>query len=792
MPKILKNPKNPNTTYKIYNRDFKTLIKEWKPDLILIIILFLLTCIFFWKILLNPDQMTYFSDTYRQFYPWRFFMENNYIQNQLPLWLPYSSSGEPFIGNIQTAIFYPVNIAMFSIFPTYLAFGYSYLLHIFLAGLFMYIFMRYIKLDKTCSLLSSIIFMYSGFLITHTYAGHYTVITAACWIPLIFLLFEIALNKKSLFYGLLIGIPIGLQLLAGHMQTSFYTLIALGLYLIFRLFLIIRANRDYKLSQHITRAGGTSYEFAASYSFPIQNFITFVSPDFFGNPVDGTYWHIWNYWELSLYIGILTLILISFAIYFKRKNKYVLFFTGLASLSLLLALGSNTPIYWLLWRFAPGFDMFRVPSRFLFLFTFSASILAGFGFNFLKGKLTLQEQEKIWKFIKIFAVLTLLLVCTIVAIYITKDQIIQFGQKFLETAYVPSSRSIDYYLQNTPLFISNIISDLLILLVLSIISVGVLVFALQIKKNKPFKFKCFSIKPKSIFKVIVILFILSNLWFYHMGFIDTKDPEEVYSEADYVVFLKNNSDNYRVFDLNNKKITDNFQIIYGIQEITGYNPLTLNNYDQFLKSIHNLSDNQNHPILDLLNAKYILSSKKLNNSGFKLVFDKNNTYIYENENVLPRAFVIYNVSVKSEKDVISNLKNPSFNPVNTLLIDSEIDNLPSGNKTYEPVEILKYSPNEIILQTNITQPGFLVLSEIYYPDWNAYVDGVQKEIFRAYHTLRAINLDEGLHTVRFSCSSSSLDTGKLITFLTIIFLVIVISVKIIFCFKKSLDSVRRK
>lgn len=125
-------------------------------------------------------------------------------------------------------------------------------------------------------------------------------------------------------------------------------------------------------------------------------------------------------------------------------------------------------------------------------------------------------------------------------------------------------------------------------------------------------------------------------------------------------------------------------------------------------------------------------------------------------------------------------------------IDSDVDNLPSGNKTFEPVEILKYSPNEIILQTNIAQPGFLVLSEIYYPDWNAYVDGEQKEIFRAYHTLRAINLDEGLHTVRFSCSSSSLDTEKLITFLTIIFLVIVISIKIIFCFKKSLDSVRSK
>lgn len=84
----------------------------------------------------------------------------------------------------------------------------------------MYIFARYIKLDRTSSLLSSIIFMFSGFFVAHIYMGHYTIIAVACWIPLIFLLFEIALNKQSLFYGLITGVFIGFQFLAGHMQIS--------------------------------------------------------------------------------------------------------------------------------------------------------------------------------------------------------------------------------------------------------------------------------------------------------------------------------------------------------------------------------------------------------------------------------------------------------------------------------------------------------------------------------------------------------------------------------------------
>jgi hypothetical protein len=311
-------------------------------------------------------------------------------------------------------------------------------------------------------------------------------------------------------------------------------------------------------------------------------------------------------------------------------------------------------------------------------------------------------------------------------------------------------------------------------LILSAISVGILAFL--IKKKKSIRFRNFTIEPKKVFQIAVVLIILCDLWFFGVGLTDTKDLGEIYTKSDYVEFLIKNTKECRIYD-KDKILLDNFQIIYEIQEINGYNPIILDSYDDFLKCIHNLSDNQNHPILDLLNVKYILTLTKLNNSGFKLIFDNNHTYIYENMNVLPRAFVIYNVSVKSKNDIINELKNESFNPTNALLINKNIDNLPQSNKTYEPVEISKYSPNEIILQTNTTEPGFLVLSEVYYPDWKAYVDGEQKEVYRAYNALRAIKLDEGLHTIKFACYSSSLNTGTKITIITIAFLILIILIK---------------
>lgn len=774
-----------------------------KNDFVFITFLFLCTSVFFWKILLHPDQMInpnpFNSDTTYQYYPWRFFAEGMLKDGQLPLWIPYTFSGEPFIANIQTAVFYPLNIILFSVFPAYLGFGYGYLVHIFLAGLFMYLLARYIKLDGSSSFLSSIIFMFSAFFVAHTSGGHYTIIAAACWIPLIFLLFVIALNKKSSFYGLITGVFIGVQFLAGHMQISLYTLFALGLYLLFRFLFIIRENRDYKrvsklfsisafalvvgillsaiqlvpsleLSKYATRAGGVSYDFATSYSLPPLNFITFVLPNFFGNPAINTYWGPRNYGELSAYIGILPLIFVFIAIYFKRDDKYVLFFTVLTFLSLLFALGRYTPVYWFLWKFVPGFDLFRCPCRFIFLFTFSASILSGFGFSFLKGNLTLSAREKIWKIIKILAVLTLLLLCVTVAAYTGSNQIIQFGQNMAEQMYYtldhPPAYPLDYYIQKVNLIYSTIMGDLPTLLVLAVGSIFIL--ALQIKKQIPVKY----------FSIIVILFILSNLWFYPGFVIDTKKPEEIYSKPDYVVFLKDNSEGYRVYDVDNK-IPDNFQIIYGIQEVNGFNPLKLRDYDQVLSCIHNLSDNKNHPVLNLLNVKYILASTQLNNSGLKLVFNKKNTYIYENEKVLPKAFIIHNIKIESEKEIIKELKSESFNPIDAVILEQKTNSEALGNEGFEEVKIKEYSPNEIILEANITRPGFLVLSEIYYPNWKVYVDGKQRVVYKAYHTLRSVYLDKGQHTVMFVCDPPSLRIGSWITLFTSIFLIVIVSTKII-------------
>lgn len=162
-----------------------------------------------------------------------------------------------------------------------------------------------------------------------------------------------------------------------------------------------------------------------------------------------------------------------------------------------------------------------------------------------------------------------------------------------------------------------------------------------------------------------------------------------------------------------------------------------------------------------------------------LVFNTTNAYIYENKHVLPKAFVLHQAKLLSEDNIIPELRSASFDPLDAVLLEQQptIEKLNEGNTGVEHAEIRTYSPNEIIVAVNIPHPGYLVLSENYYPGWKAYVDGAHQEIHRAYHTLRAVYLDAGSHNVRFTYESASLRMGAWITGLTSLFLVGTISMK---------------
>lgn len=157
--------------------------------------------------------------------------------------------------------------------------------------------------------------------------------------------------------------------------------------------------------------------------------------------------------------------------------------------------------------------------------------------------------------------------------------------------------------------------------------------------------------------------------------------------------------------------------------------------------------------------------------------------VYENLKVLPRAWFASHAVVVPSAEVLSAIKTGRLNngsPVNlrdTVLLESELfgkrqlktplANLSPNATASEPakseVSVIRYQPQCIELQTNNATAGFLVLSEIYFRGWEAWVDGQRVSVERVNFTLRGVELSPGKHTVEFVFRAPSFRSGAILS-----------------------------
>jgi len=177
-------------------------------------------------------------------------------------------------------------------------------------------------------------------------------------------------------------------------------------------------------------------------------------------------------------------------------------------------------------------------------------------------------------------------------------------------------------------------------------------------------------------------------------------------------------------------------------------------------------------ILNMLNVKYIITNKKIENKAFKKINGKNN--LYENLDVLPRSWVVGNLkSVRNQKSSLSSIMDMSFRPNETATVlnydGPDLTNFKNGNS-----KITKTSPNEIIINCKTTGGGLLVLSEVYYKHgWKCKIDGQESKIYQTNHVLRSVYVPDGEHEVVFYYDYSNWQTARLtsrVSFFLAIFL----------------------
>src|SRR3972149_4204145 len=164
------------------------------------------------------------------------FSSSSWHDGFLPLWAPYIFNGFPQIADLQVAIFYPINLAvgLFSVFSQKIIF-WQLAFHYALAGFGMFLLARYLNQNTLIGIFAGIAYMFSGFMIGHS--SHLGMQNTAAWLPIVFFLAIRALDKCSWRGAIFAGTAVGVMILAGHFQMAVFALFALGLHLIFNLFI---------------------------------------------------------------------------------------------------------------------------------------------------------------------------------------------------------------------------------------------------------------------------------------------------------------------------------------------------------------------------------------------------------------------------------------------------------------------------------------------------------------------------------------------------------------------------
>jgi hypothetical protein len=726
--------------------------KDWHAILIIIgsVTIFFRDVIF--------QKAFFWEDFMYFFYPVRNFAAVSISQGELPLWNPYTLCGMPFQADIQSAIFYIPNLLL-SLFVSDGRLPFFWLemeivVHYMIAGICMYYLAKSFGIERIYALFSGLVFCLSGFMIAH--AIHQVVICQVAWFPLVVLLFRRALRERSGLFMILCGLILGHAVLAGYPQVSLYIFFFLFLLFVFEIVVNARTagiKSSWPMAPlaagviiialmvtaiqllptielaPLTQRADISYEKSLDGSLTWSGFITLVIPKFFGSfgaQGGASYWlagTYGQYWETCVYIGVMGLLTVIVAGALIRKNKEVAFLFGIVIFSLLYALGDSFILHKFFYNFIPGFNKFREPGRLSLLWTFAAALLSGFGLQHMME--LLQTNKKL--LLKILAVVAGF---GILLWFGTQQGMLQSvqDQRLAQQVHDIATNEATWSL-------------VIILLTCSIVflrSRGTLSMSLT----------------------LVLLFGVQFIDMHLFGFEQNNgkvNPKEYFASSSNIVnFIKQESGR-EFFRVNSRSggtmMVDRNQGMFDrIFLLEGYSALVF-------QRLYPPAKDREHAN-DLLNVKYYVV---IDEQQRKMSLGRSATY-------LPRAFVVFDDSVMTNESAITSfMQSDAFNPARTVVLENAGPWSLNDTLSYHSATatISSYALGTISLDVSTPKDGYLVLDEIYYPGWKAYVDGEEKQVLRANWSLRAIPVTGGQHRVALRFEPASFRYGWWITLATL-------------------------
>ncbi len=736
-----------------------------------IILVVIILTIGFFK-LLSPDYTVRWDIYNVQYHDLKFISDSYQETGQLPLWNPYHYSGYPSFADPQPAMFYPFHLLLI-LFNGISLVAIKLLLfsHLLLAGVMMYLLAWELFKQKNISFLLGVIYAMSGFLVGHT--SHLGIVYSYAWLPLVYLLLYKATKNKSLGQALWAGIVGALIILAGHSQSTLVIFVFLNLSLVYLMVRRYLKKKSFKsvlfiiyvmLIFNILAIGlsaiqllptqefaglslrsDISLDISQTESLEPRSLATLVVPNFFDAVTMRQYWGPWSATQHYLYIGIAPLLLAFIGIFYS-PYKHRLYFVSAGLVVLSYALGKFFIVQPFFYKFIPLFDKIRAPSNVFGLVIFPLVILAGYGLykliNIADSEKTifLGKLKKLNKYI-----IWIMVVSFLVSLFFTINNYFNVTRVFGE----------NWKLINITIgvFVSLCLIFIILLLLKKYLQN-------KISKNK-------MILLLSIVILIDLLgFTVMNKLVASRG--DIKASELKSEVQEYFMDLPD--ENFRVHTVDQNK----FQAPVDIRMTTGYNPLNLRTYAEFLNTA-NIAETFFDRVMDSLNVKYSYNESF---DGFDKKWESINVDIYKNTGQPEYAWFVSEVKGLEEtqpKEQIFRLIKSDLKT--TAWVDDKYTQEVVGNYDLSESEIslASFEPNRVELEVKNERTGFLVISEIYYPGWKVEVNGQVENLYQVDGTLRGLKLDPGNHQVVMKFNPATFNLGKTITYIFLGIGIIVIS-----------------
>jgi hypothetical protein len=709
-----------------------------------------MTVLFFWAHL--TGSRFFWEDFVEQFYPNQVFAARHWAKGVLPFWNPYTFCGMPFLADPQVGFFYVPHslLGLTQLLLGTLPFWVVQALviaHFVLAQWGMFALARDFGASWFAALLAGIGYGFSGILTHHVI--HPMIVYHLAWLPWVLLLLKQGVEKALWKRSLAAGLVLGVSLHAGHPQTILYEyllLIAFGLWLlgvrlrregwsVRRLQDVARAFVPLGLAAALfavqylptaelaslsERSSEQGLEWATEVSLQPVQLLTLVVPKLFGSTEPGTahvplylpetrYYH---YWETAFYVGIPVLLLALVGIVHRGRSSAGLFWIGAAVFALFFAFGKYSFLFPLLYQL-PGFSLFRVPPRILFVCVLALCLFAAWGFDALASRQRRLVGRYLWLSLPVLGIALLVSTGTV-------PEMVGAPERFLPALRSEGTAALLFSLLTVA--IGGALGRGWLPALPAGFGLAILLGADLTRVHAPF-----TQSPTPPERLYALSPPLKQL-------LQPKPPAELFRvsmRADFGMAM-----------LRNQGLLDSIMLF------EGYNQLRLQRRNPPLPTAD--------ATLDLLNVRYQIALDSLSGQ----------LYFRERPRAFPRAWMVYRAHIVPSDSTEAVLRSGALDPRTTALLESSpgipLSGAPPDSVAHQ-LRCLLYEHNRQRWQVQTQEPGLLCLSEIWYPAWKATVDGQPAPVLRANHSLRAIPVPAGTHTVELRYESASFVIGAWIS-----------------------------